>query len=100
MKQYQIPGISGVDTRSIAKKLRDHGVMKAVMCNTDCDVEAVINELKNHKLPHHHVARVSAQRSLMIPGYGSRVVLLDFGVKYGIMRELIQRNWYVIRFEY
>lgn len=63
MKQYQIPGISGVDTRSIAKKLRDHGVMKAVICNTDCDVEAVINELKNHKLPHHHVARVSAQRS-------------------------------------
>lgn len=100
MKQYQIPGISGVDTRSIAKKLRDHGVMKAVMCNTDCDIEAVIDELKNHELPHDHVARVSAQRSLMIPGYGPRVVLLDFGVKYGIMRELIQRNCEVVVLPY
>lgn len=100
MIQYQVPGIYGVDTRSIAKKLRDHGVMKAVMANAECDVEAIIQSLKEHELPHDHVARVSAQRSLMIPGYGPRVVLLDFGVKYGIMRELIQRNCEVVVLPY
>lgn len=100
MLQHQIPGIYGVDTRSIAKKLRDYGVMRAVMANADCDVEEVVSCLKSHELPHDHVARVSAQRSLMIPGYGPRVVLLDFGVKYGIMRELIQRNCEVVVLPY
>ena len=26
--QYKIPGISGVDTRSITRKIRQHGVLK------------------------------------------------------------------------
>ena len=28
--QYKIPGISGVDTRSITRKIRQHGVLKGV----------------------------------------------------------------------
>ncbi len=42
LKKYNLPGIEGVDTRSITKKLRVHGVMKACLSTENIsDAEAV-----------------------------------------------------------
>lgn len=46
LKRANIPGIYGVDTRAISRKLRDKGNMKATLCNTDADIEKVVEELK------------------------------------------------------
>ena len=36
--------------------------------------------------------QVSTKRSYPAPGRGSKVVLVDYGMKHGILRELTQRD--------
>ena len=44
--QYQIPGISGVDTRSITRKIRQHGVLRAGFTDNKADIESLVEHLK------------------------------------------------------
>lgn len=92
LKLKGIPGIAGVDTRAITRKLRTGGTMRAIMANEDADIDAVVEMLKNSPLLHDQVARVSTQKPFPIPSRGKKVVLMDFGAKHGIIRELSKRN--------
>ena len=92
LKQKDIPGISGVDTRAITRKLRTSGTMRAIMADEGADVEEIVKILKNTELMHDQVARVSTRNPFPIPNRGRRVVLMDFGAKLGIIRELSKRN--------
>ena len=58
LKQKGIPGIQGIDTRVITRKLRNSGTMKAIMADADANVEEVVANLKNHELMHDQVATV------------------------------------------
>lgn len=92
LKLKDIPGIAGVDTRAITRKLRTSGTMRAIMAEEDADVESVVKMLKESPLLHDQVARVSTQKPFPIPSRGKKVVLMDFGAKHGIIRELSRRN--------
>lgn len=92
LKQKDIPGISGVDTRAITRKLRNSGTMRAIMADEGADVEAIVAMLRSSELMHDQVARVSTKNAFPIPNRGKRVVLIDFGAKNGIIRELSRHN--------
>ncbi len=92
LKQKDIPGISGVDTRAITRKLRNSGTMRAIMADEGADVEAIVAMLCSSELMHDQVVRVSTKNAFPIPNRGKRVVLIDFGAKNGIIRELSRRN--------
>lgn len=92
LKLKQIPGIAGVDTRAITRKLRNSGTMRAIMAEEDVDVKLVVEMLQNTPYLHDQVARVSTQKPFPIPSRGKKVVLMDFGAKHGIIRELSRRN--------
>ena len=92
LKMKNIPGIQGVDTRAITRKLRTSGTMRAIMADEGADVEEIVKILKNTELMHDQVARVSTHNPFPIPNRGRRVVLMDFGAKLGIIRELSKRN--------
>lgn len=91
-KENNIPGISGVDTRALTRRLRDHGVMKAVMADPDANVEEIVEMLKNTPDMHDQVSRVSSSKLYSVPNRGPKVVLMDFGAKLGIVRELSSRG--------
>jgi len=97
----QIPCISGIDTRELTKKLRVHGVMMG----------AVI--VSKNGVDHSHLNRVLASakyegRNFMPEvstskpqEYGEKskdcIVVLDTGVKYSIIRNIIRTDYKVIR---
>ncbi|MGL4973465.1 MAG: carbamoyl phosphate synthase small subunit [Culicoidibacterales bacterium] len=87
-----IPGISGVDTRALTKVLRSSGTMKAIMCPADVNIDEKVAMLQNHQMFSNHVAQVSTQRPYAVPNRGKKVVMLDFGAKLGITRELSVRG--------
>lgn len=87
-----IPGIAGVDTRAITRKIRTSGTMRAIMADEGADVEEVVKQLKASAFLHDQVQRVSTQKPFPIPSRGKKVVLMDFGAKHGIIRELSKRN--------
>lgn len=92
MEQKGIPGIADIDTREITRKIRDHGTMKAVMADKDADVAQLVKELQAAKLPCDGVQKVSTQKPYTIPSRGFKVVMLDLGTKFGLIRELNKRG--------
>ncbi|PGT86593.1 carbamoyl phosphate synthase small subunit [Bacillus sp. AFS040349] len=91
-KMKNIPGISGIDTRKLTRIIRMHGTLKGAICSADANPEEVISKLKGTQLPTDQVQAVSTKTAYPSPGRGHRVVLVDFGMKHGILRELNKRN--------
>ena len=119
-----VPGIEGVDTRTLTKHLRDHGAQNG-MVTTSAEPEATLvarvraapsmdgldlakvvttaapyrweegfkaqNDPGRLALPRSTLASVAGS-PVIVPGSGGRVVVLDFGVKHDILRNLVARG--------
>jgi carbamoyl-phosphate synthase small subunit len=92
----KIPGIAGIDTRKLTRIIRQYGALKGTICSIEKDPLEVIKSLRNTKLPIDQVRQVSTKNPYPSPGRGKRVVLVDFGMKHGILRELNKRGCDVI----
>ncbi len=95
-QKRNLSGISGIDTRRLTRVLRNSGVVKGKIVNDDADENLVIENLKTSVLATDQVAQVSTKTSYANPGRGLKVVLVDYGSKLGILRELAQRDCDVI----
>ena len=91
-KKKNLSGISGIDTRRLTRILRNSGVVKGKIVNVEADENEVVAELKSTTFPTNQVETVSTKTAYANPGRGFKVVLVDFGSKLGIIRELSQRN--------
>ena len=90
LKQQDIPGISGVDTRAIAQKLRRSGAMKAQL------VDDVPTQMSWQKSAPFALAIKAQTQPYMISGEGYRIVVINYGTKQSILRELIKRNCNIV----
>jgi carbamoyl-phosphate synthase small subunit len=96
LKAKGIPGIQGIDTRKLTRIIRKHGTLKGKISSIDVDRNEVIDSLKETPFIRNQVQRVSTKDPYALPGRGYRVVVVDFGVKKGILRDLIERSCDVI----
>lgn len=96
LKSKNVPGISGIDTRKLTRIIRQHGTLKGAICGIEKNAHEVFSQLKAVVLPTDQVKRVSTKGPYFSPGRGPRVVLVDFGMKHGILRELNKRNCDVV----
>ena len=89
-----IPGIQGIDTRKLTRILREKGPLKGLLtaAGEEIDTAKEIERVKAYQLPTNLVARVSTKRPYPSPGRGERVVVIDYGMKHGILRELNKRD--------
>lgn len=102
-----IPGLQGIDTRMLAKKLRVHGVMLGVLEVFGEGIEPCLDSLiKEAKLvpdPNRYdlVAEVTCNEPIVYDNEGhKRIVVIDCGLKNNILRELLARGVDVIRVPY
>ncbi|WP_100011024.1 carbamoyl phosphate synthase small subunit [Lentibacillus sediminis] len=95
LKNNSIPGISGVDTRKLTKIIRKHGTMKAAITSLEHRAEEVLEYIKNKPLKRDQVSHVSTVKPYVVPGRGKRIVVVDFGMKHGILRELTKRSCHI-----
>lgn len=91
-----IPGIQGIDTRKLTRMIRETGTMKGKICAMDVDVEAVVLELKTSESLTNQVSRVSTKSRYVNPGVKERIVLVDYGVKKGIIKDLVSEGYEVV----
>lgn len=107
LAEENIPGISGIDTRRLTKKLRAHGVMLGILevskANEEVNLEGLLQEAKSIPDPNltDLVKEVSVKEPVYYKADGNRtVVLVDCGVKNNIIRNLLKRGISVIRVPY
>lgn len=91
LKENNIPGVYDVDTREITKIIRESGVMNAMICSDPRDFDE--GKVKAYRVQN-AVEAVSCTKPIPLaaqePKYN--VVLLDYGEKENIARELIKRG--------
>ena len=92
LKSKNIPGITGVDTRAITKIVREHGTMKASLVQARDEVDHQMSQLQATVLPTNQVETSSTATAYPSPNTGRKVVVVDFGLKHSILRELSKRE--------
>jgi len=91
LSENKVPGIYGIDTRALTKRLRERGTMLGKIIVNERDVDYFDPNLENL------VAQVSI-RERTVYGKGKyRILLVDCGVKHNIIRHLLSRDTTVIR---
>lgn len=95
LEANDIPGIAGIDTRKLTKIIRKHGTMKAIIADAEESADEILNQLNNETMMTDQVKQTSTIKPYVVPGRGYRIVLVDFGMKHGILRELTKRNCHV-----
>lgn len=92
LEENRIPGIAGVDTRSLIIKIRNAGTLKGAIVHDD--PEGALERVR--RMPHpadsNLVGEVSTKEVRHFPRPGAKkVAVLDCGVKLSIMKELTSR---------
>lgn len=92
LKQYDIPGICGIDTRALTKRLREKGTMNGMITTKPYeDLSEPIARMKSYRVTG-VVERTSTRERYVLPGPGKQVALLDLGAKRNIARALNERG--------
>lgn len=84
--RHNVPGISQIDTRALTRHLRETGSQKASI--VDFPDDHAFDQLRALVLTNQEVQQTSTPRAYVNPGDGANVVVLDFGLKNGILRML------------
>ena len=108
LKEHQVPGIYGIDTRSLTRKIRTFGAMNGGISTDILDEAELLEKVQaapsmkglnlvpevttpstyNWTEPTNSVWEFKEQDSSATPGESFTVVALDFGVKRNILRRL------------
>lgn len=92
LKEYGIIGISEIDTRMLTRRIRHLGVMKGMLTTSGKSAAELLEQLKETPLMTDQVSRVSTKSVFSCPGDKERIVVVDFGAKSGILRDLGKRG--------
>lgn len=115
LKKHNIPGLAGIDTRALVRRIRTEGAMRGVISSTDLDDQSLINKAKaapglvgrdlarevmskeqvswDQKLDDWTAAEIGqTNQPSNASGTGSHVVCMDFGMKWNIPRHFASRG--------
>ncbi|MBQ9330218.1 MAG: glutamine-hydrolyzing carbamoyl-phosphate synthase small subunit [Oscillibacter sp.] len=91
LKEQNVPGLYGVDTRELTRIIREHGVMNAAICASVPEDLSVVETYAVTGV----VEAVTCREARLYPAAGERrfsVALVDYGAKRNIVRELQRRG--------
>ena len=92
LKENNIPGIAGIDTRALTKILREKGTMNGMITtNENYNLDEILPKLKEYTTGK-VVEKVTCEEKYVLPGDGFKVALMDFGAKRNIARSINKRG--------
>ncbi len=95
LKEHNITGIQGVDTRALTKILRNEGSMNGMLtCAEHFNIAQVLEQLKAYKVEN-TVEMVTRPEPEVFPAYGEEkfhVAMMDYGVKQHMIECLRRRG--------
>ena len=92
LKQNKIIGIEGIDTRALTKMITKKGTMKGIITfDKNATLDTVQNKLDKFDNTN-AVYEVSRKEKETYPGNGTKVAVVDYGVKQVMIDNFVQRN--------
>ena len=93
LKSADIPGLFDIDTRALTRIVREYGVMNCKLTYTLDNLESDIEEIKLYRVRGAVSSTSTTEKQCFTaeqPKYN--VVLIDYGAKHNIGRELVKRG--------
>lgn len=102
LARYGIPAIEGIDTRKLARSIRDYGSRMGIITGADVSVEEGLKKIGEAGVRHDAVRLVSAKEAWRAPVENAKykVAAIDCGIKLNIVRSLNARGADVTVFPY
>ncbi len=102
LRENGVPGIAGVDTRALTKKLRVHGVMPGLLAAGDGPLNPARLRREAKEVPDPNARDLVAEVTtpeirITNPAAARTIVLIDCGAKMNIVRALARRGVSVVR---
>ena len=91
LKEHNVPGICGVDTRALTRIIREEGVMNALICD---EIPKDLSAIQTYAVLG-GVKQASSTEPRVFPAKGEEkyhVALLDYGAKHHIVESLQERG--------
>lgn len=95
LKMQKIIGLRGIDTRSLTRKIREHGVMNGAITDSEGikNKDSLLKEIRQYSIKDAvKSVTIKDKISAKAPGGKYNVALLDYGYKVNIMRSLVKRG--------
>ncbi|MFD1989524.1 glutamine-hydrolyzing carbamoyl-phosphate synthase small subunit [Paenibacillus nicotianae] len=96
LREHGIIGISDIDTRMLTRRIRHQGTMRGILTSGSLSTEELMERLNSSVSATNQVSHTSTSHIYTSPGPKERIVLIDYGAKTGIVRELSQRGCDVV----
>ena len=87
-----IPGLCGVDTRALTRRLREHGTMRGWLFPREAPLESVREHAKGVDMTREVFRLVAPEAPVHLGGDGPAIMLVDVGAKDNIARSLLRRG--------
>lgn len=93
LKESGIPGIYGIDTRALTRIVREYGVLNCRVAYSDTVSEQDLQDIKNYVITDAvESTTIEKPQEFKADEPCRNVVLMDFGAKHNIGRELVKRG--------
>jgi len=119
LEEWQVLGVEGIDTRALTKHIRIAGAMKGIMATGDIDPVELLQRVQGYPglVGRDLVAKVTTSSPYLWNGdreplpwkpgmtgadvwpdrkHPFKVIALDYGIKYNILRHLASRECHII----
>lgn len=91
LKDNKIIGISGIDTRSLTKKIRENGCMNCVVTTEEITDETK-TKLSAHNMDKDIVISVTRKDKKRLKNNGVKMAFIDYGAKWNIIKNLHEKG--------
>ena len=103
LSDYKIPGISGVDTRALTIKIREHGTMKGALTTEEIDDEELLGIAKHQP----DIEKIDLVDQVCVDkptvfgeDFKRRVAIVDCGIKNNSIKAFLKRETGVVVLPY
>lgn len=98
LQANDIPFLCDVDTRMIARIIRDEGTMKCIITDASVSKEECLEKIKNYVPEKNLIKKLTSKRATVIKANKPKytVGVLDLGIKKNVIENLTSRNCNVI----
>lgn len=103
LREYEVPGISGIDTRSLTLKIRNHGTMRGVLATEEIEDEELLEIVREQP----NIGEIDLvdqvcvdQPQILGEEFKHRAAVLDCGIKRNSIKALLKRKIGVVVLPY
>ncbi|MEJ7734169.1 MAG: glutamine-hydrolyzing carbamoyl-phosphate synthase small subunit [Polyangiaceae bacterium] len=97
MASEGIPGVTGIDTRTLTRKLREQGTMRGWVAPAEMSLADIQKRAREVEMKDEVFRLVSPKETITYPGGRQKIRVVDAGAKDNMIRSLLSRGATVIR---